>query len=507
MPTNNEFRIVELYRITIKSEKEKPIFFEPGINLIEGGPNTGKTTWLQCLNYLLGAENPIEHYFTDDFLDNYRAIEGKFIVNSKKLTIRRDWTISGQKSKISYNGKIRYSDGFQLDLVEKFLQYPNLKYPKNDPVSAIRATNLSFRMHFRHLYRQQKYWSDIVEKQPPGEFRACLLNFLGIAEKIYTDSFFKFHDLSDELNTANEVYKINKNKVDTVLSVILDSFDPVTNDDRIRTTYKSFLELKESDLNTTHEKINGATLENIIEKIREDGFGAVETAKLFDFFEDAANLYRRAGQTEERINILKRFESIISDFENSYKNKNRLAEEITPYHDALRPNLNSTEIESKLQTFCEEMDTYLDQLNILRPHTWKHHGRVNMVLYRNHIDVRIGGRSWNNILGGTDALYFFLSYQYALLAMSSNATSRIPQIIIVDLPPDLSGETLTDSSFVIEPFYTLVKQENYRNSQVIFAGHTFNSLRTKERESLFSSDNISSVIKTIEMDQEYLARN
>ena len=48
---------------------------------------------------------------------------------------------------------------------------------------------LSFRMLLRHVYRQQRFWSGIADQQPDGEQHACLLQFLGLAERIYTDDY------------------------------------------------------------------------------------------------------------------------------------------------------------------------------------------------------------------------------------------------------------------------------------------------------------------------------
>ena len=36
---------------------------------------------------------------------------------------------------------------------------------------------LSFRTLLRHIYRQQRFWSDLADKQPEGDQHACLLHF------------------------------------------------------------------------------------------------------------------------------------------------------------------------------------------------------------------------------------------------------------------------------------------------------------------------------------------
>jgi len=54
-----------------------------------------------------------------------------------------------------------------------------------------KGPELSFRMLLRHIYRQQRYWGDLADRQPEQEQVACVLQFLGIAENLYTEDFAK----------------------------------------------------------------------------------------------------------------------------------------------------------------------------------------------------------------------------------------------------------------------------------------------------------------------------
>lgn len=37
-----------------------------------------------------------------------------------------------------------------------------------------------------HVYRQQRFWADLADKQPESEQHACLMLFLGVAEHIFS---------------------------------------------------------------------------------------------------------------------------------------------------------------------------------------------------------------------------------------------------------------------------------------------------------------------------------
>lgn len=474
--THNEFRIVELIRI-FKSDEEEKLKFTIGVNLMEGNPNTGKTTWLQCLNYLLGAENPVEHYFTDDFTEKYRSIKGVFIVNNRTVIITRDWTVQNQKSKTFYNGEKYKSDELQKKLLSE-LKMPVLYYPKTDPISDIRATSLSFRMHFRHLYRQQKYWNDLVDRQPAGEFRSCLLNFLGLAEKIYTADYFEFYKISDELKTANEQYNIQKRILEIIIPIISTTFGTNLENADILFIYEKLIKANQNRLSEIRGKL---VLDN---KIKPNDSPEIEK-----FLEDYIYIIREQAMVEERIRILKCINPFTIKLTNSLKEKEKLSEKIQPYYQYIK-NLGATlEVDKMLQTLCDSMDEYLTILNKIRPNTWKH-GNVTMVLNRNHVNIRINYKSWNTVLGGTDALYFFLSYHYGLLSISSNPLCNVPGLIIIDLPPDIQTDgRFEDESFVVRPFTELLAKDSHSHCQVIFAGHGFTNLSNCNR---------------IKMEKEYL---
>jgi hypothetical protein len=67
------------------------------------------------------------------------------------------------------------------------LGIPLLNFPKGNPMSGQTWPELSFRMLLRHIYRQQRFWIGITDQQPEGEQQACVLQFLGLAERLFTE--------------------------------------------------------------------------------------------------------------------------------------------------------------------------------------------------------------------------------------------------------------------------------------------------------------------------------
>jgi hypothetical protein len=164
--------------------------FEPGVNLLVGRPNTGKTKWLQTLDYLLGdtGENPFDGAVEEGLAEKYTAASADLIVGEERIRIERRWHEPGAKTKIFVDGEGMAARDFQHWLMGK-LEIPLLNFPKGNPMSGQTWPELSFRMLLRHIYRQQRFWGGIADQQPDGEQHACLLQFLGLAEHLFTEDY------------------------------------------------------------------------------------------------------------------------------------------------------------------------------------------------------------------------------------------------------------------------------------------------------------------------------
>jgi len=186
------------------------LVFKPGVNVLVGPPNTGKTKWLQTLDFLLGdpGENPFEGAEETGLADKYDSAAAELIIGDERVWIERRWREAGAKTKIFVDDKGMTARDFQQWLMAK-LGIPLLHFPKGNPMSGQTWPELSFRMLLRHIYRQQRFWSDIADKQPEGEQHASILQFLGLAEHIFSDDYgqlIKLKMRSERLRARRDQY-------------------------------------------------------------------------------------------------------------------------------------------------------------------------------------------------------------------------------------------------------------------------------------------------------------
>lgn len=189
------------------------IAFEPGVNLLVGPPNTGKTKWLRTLDHLLGDPDPIESSFEDHLIEKYDSASVELFIGQERLFVERRWKEAGSKTKIFVDDTGMSPREFQHLLLEK-LRIPLLHFPKGSPLSGQTWPELSWRMLLRHVYRQQRFWSGLADQQPEGELHACLMQFLGLAERVFTDSYGRLIQLRlqvETLKARREQYNLTLN--------------------------------------------------------------------------------------------------------------------------------------------------------------------------------------------------------------------------------------------------------------------------------------------------------
>jgi hypothetical protein len=187
------------------------LHFESGVNVLVGRPNTGKTKWLETLDYLLGdtGGNPFEGSNDEPLAEKYDAAGVELFVGKERLYVERRWKEVGAKNKIFVNDEALTPPDFQRLLLEK-LHIPVLHFPKGNPMSGQTWPELSFRTLLRHMYRRQRFWGDIADQQPEGEQHASLLQFLGLAKRIFNEDYGKLIRLkmeSERLRARRDQYE------------------------------------------------------------------------------------------------------------------------------------------------------------------------------------------------------------------------------------------------------------------------------------------------------------
>lgn len=164
--------------------------FQAGVNVFVGPPNTGKTKWLQTLDFLLGdpGANPYESTDAEGLAEKYEAAGAWLQIGGEGHRIERRWTEPGGKGKVFVDEVGMLAREFQHWLMEK-LAIPVVNFPKGNPMSGQTWPELSFRSLLRHIHRQQRFWGDLVDLQPDAEFHASLLSFLGLADRVYSEDY------------------------------------------------------------------------------------------------------------------------------------------------------------------------------------------------------------------------------------------------------------------------------------------------------------------------------
>ncbi len=178
--------IKELSR-SVDQEPDEVLYFQQGVNVLAGTPNTGKTKWLNMLDYVLGDTGTPEDAFGAELTDKYSSIQAVIEIAGEEFHLKRTWKKYGTKGKVFVNGEPIDAEAFSNFLLDK-LKIPILNYPKGSPFRGSWPA-LSWRVLFRHIYRQQRFWSDFADKQPEVEQHACLMLFLGIAEYLYSEEY------------------------------------------------------------------------------------------------------------------------------------------------------------------------------------------------------------------------------------------------------------------------------------------------------------------------------
>lgn len=203
------------------------ISFRPGVNLLIGRPNTGKTQWLKLIDFLLGDPDGFENRFDEALSDKYEAALAELFIGDDRVLVERRWRESGLRTKVLVDGEPMDAVAFQHQLMNA-LGVPILHYPKGNPQSGQTWPELSLRSLLRHIHRQQRFWSDLADKQPEGEQLACLLQFGGIAEFVYSDEYGELIGLEIEarrLRTRLEQYGWT---LDALARDLLDEGDALT---------------------------------------------------------------------------------------------------------------------------------------------------------------------------------------------------------------------------------------------------------------------------------------
>ncbi len=187
MSQSHTLIINELLRQPERGPEDR-LSLEPGVNVIVGPPNTGKSKWLQMLDYLFGDDDDASGAFGEDLANKYTSVLARVTVAGEAWEIERRWDEGTPKSRVFLNGEATNVKDYRHRLLSQ-LEIPILHYPQGNPYGQRTWPELGWRSLYRHMYRQQLLWSDIADKQPESEQHACILQFTGLAKHLFSKEY------------------------------------------------------------------------------------------------------------------------------------------------------------------------------------------------------------------------------------------------------------------------------------------------------------------------------
>src|SRR5580704_11116705 len=145
--------------------KEDRLQFRSGVNVLVGDPNTGKTKWMETIDFLLGDSITAEQRETDDIYMKFDSANLTAHIGGDKFEIERKWKEKGALTKVFVNGEALNLEDYH-SLLLKQLGISPFHYPQGSPYGPRSWPELGWRSLMRHVYRRQRMWTDLADKQP-----------------------------------------------------------------------------------------------------------------------------------------------------------------------------------------------------------------------------------------------------------------------------------------------------------------------------------------------------
>jgi hypothetical protein len=464
-------RIERLTRTTLSGVVEE-LEFRERLNFVVGPPNSGKTQWFRMLDFLLGDPEPFLKRFPSEDFAKYDKISARICIGRSAFQVERVLHHEGFKTKVSVDNIFYDLRAFQHWLLEQ-LGYPVVRYPKGVSTLEQNWSELSFRTLYRHIYRQQRFWSDLADRTTPIETSACILQFLGLAKRVYNEDLERLRHLREVADRhAVEIYACRM-----ALSILAgnQSSDTPTADDLERIDPPAIVASIEATLRAL-ERASGPNAPCA---------GTPVGRKGIDFDERLA-LARQIGERTEQLRLARVFAAWNQQAGGKLKDANR---DIWTLAQKIRLGELSQEVRAKTEILCSAMNEYLHIMRDIDPSLWRH-SDVRMIVSRpTDLRLQIGRIYWDRALGGSDSLLFLMAYHYGLLALTARDDCLYPGFLIVDFPAYFRGRKDDEienfpagfrgrsvgeiEAMIARPFADLLDRPMFSGCQAIFVGSAF----------------------------------
>lgn len=181
--TAKKIHILKAARYPVQDDHDTLVLKE-GVNVIVGELNAGKTKWLQMIDFVLGDDGKPEEAFDKELAEKYDRVTLTAVFGGEEFTVERRWKESGAKSKIFVDDEGMTPKQFSEFILGK-IEIPIIHVPSGNPYADRTWPALSWREIFRHMYKQERFWTDFAQKQAEVVRSACILQFLNAATSLY----------------------------------------------------------------------------------------------------------------------------------------------------------------------------------------------------------------------------------------------------------------------------------------------------------------------------------
>ncbi|OGR34883.1 MAG: hypothetical protein A2091_13655 [Desulfuromonadales bacterium GWD2_61_12] len=185
--TAKKMHILSAGRYPVQDDHDT-LALKEGVNVIVGELNAGKTKWLQMIDFVLGDDGKPEEAFDKELAEKYDRVTLTVVIGREEFNIERRWKETGAKSKIFINDEGMTSKQFSEFILGK-LEIPIIHVPSGNPYADRTWPVLSWREMFRHMFKQERFWSDFAQKQTDVVRSACILHFLNAATSLYPKEY------------------------------------------------------------------------------------------------------------------------------------------------------------------------------------------------------------------------------------------------------------------------------------------------------------------------------
>jgi predicted nucleic acid-binding Zn-ribbon protein len=152
------------------------------------------------LDFLMGESESASANLDEVLVQKYRVVSSLMRFGTEVIELERQWSEDGSRSQMRLNGDRINADEVQELFLER-LGIPQLRYPQGNILGSDRTwPTLGWRSLLRHIYRRQDQWSELVPNQPDSEQHACMLQFLGLAEHIFSSDLSTLTDKRKRLS-------------------------------------------------------------------------------------------------------------------------------------------------------------------------------------------------------------------------------------------------------------------------------------------------------------------